>query len=138
MLGRERYYVDEGRGHDYLLRCKDCMGLVIFDAIQKLGACDKCGNKRFTEITLLNEAEMASLVDGTIDFPDKAEFLAEFRNSDIIDAEARETVRLEHERALEEEEVHRTNGDGHQAAACRICQQEREDKEEYGFEQGNE
>lgn len=78
MLGRERYYEDQDRGHDYLLRCKDCSELVTFVAIQKLGGCDKCGNKRFTEITLLNDAEMAQLLDGTIDFPDKDQFLAEF------------------------------------------------------------
>ena len=78
MLGRERYYVDEGRGHDYLLRCKDCKGLVTFDAIKKLGACDKCGNKRFTEITLLQEQEMADIQAGTIDFDGREQFLAEF------------------------------------------------------------
>jgi hypothetical protein len=78
MLGRERYYVDEGRGHDYLLRCKDCQGLVTFVAINKLGCCDKCGNKRFTEITLLNDKEMADIQSGAIDFPDRDQFLAEF------------------------------------------------------------
>ena len=49
MLGRERYYVDKERGHDYLLRCKDCGNLVIFDASRKLGVCPgtpekACGN----------------------------------------------------------------------------------------------
>ena len=78
MLGRERYYVDEGRGHDYLMRCKDCQGLVTFDAIQKLGACDKCGNKRFVEIVLLSEKEMADISSGVIDFGDRDKFLAEF------------------------------------------------------------
>lgn len=78
MLGRERYYVDEGRGHDYLLRCKDCQGLVVFAAISKMGCCDKCGNKRFTEITTLNDQEMADIQAGVIDFPDRELFLAEF------------------------------------------------------------
>ncbi len=78
MLGRERYYVDEGRGHDYLLRCHECQGLVSFQVITKLGCCDKCGAKRFSEITLLNEKEMAEIQDGTIDFPDRDLFLAEF------------------------------------------------------------
>jgi hypothetical protein len=77
-LGRERYYVELGRGHDYLLQCKDCMGLVTFQVIEKLGCCDKCGNKRFTEITLLNDEQMAAIVSGAIDFPDREAFLAEF------------------------------------------------------------
>ena len=78
MLGRERYYVDEGMGHDALLRCKDCAALVTFAAIQKLGMCDKCGNKRFSEVTLLNEQEMADIQSGAIDFPYRDQFLAEF------------------------------------------------------------
>ena len=78
MLGRERYYVDEGRGHDYVLRCNDCKALVTFAIIQKMACCDKCGNKRFTEVTLLNEKEMADIQSGVIDFPDRELFLAEF------------------------------------------------------------
>ncbi len=85
MLGRERYYVDEGRAHDYLLRCKDCQGLVTFVAIQKLGCCDQCGNKRFTEITLLTEEEMAR-IRGAIDFVDREAFLAEFAPVEIASA----------------------------------------------------
>lgn len=77
-MDRERYYVAEGRAHDYLMRCKDCQKLVTFAVITKLGSCDGCGNKRFTEITLMTEDEMNSLTDGTIDFPDKDQFLAEF------------------------------------------------------------
>ena len=77
-IGRERYYVDEGRGHDYLLRCKDCQKLVTFEKITKLGGCDKCGNKRFTEITLLSEQERADITTGVITFPDSELFLAEF------------------------------------------------------------
>jgi hypothetical protein len=78
MLGRERYYVDEDRGHDYLMRCKDCQGLVTFTAIKKLGCCDKCGNKRFTEITLLQQQEMDDIKSGVIDFDGRDKFLAEF------------------------------------------------------------
>ena len=47
---KERYYVAEGRAHDYLLRCKDCKGLVTFAALTKLGACE-CGNKRCPHAT---------------------------------------------------------------------------------------
>ncbi len=78
MLGRERYYVDEGAGHDELLRCKDCQKLVTFEAIKRIGACDGCGNKRFTEITLLNDEEMAKVQSGEIDFKFRDQFLAEF------------------------------------------------------------
>lgn len=75
---QERYYVAEGRGHDNLLRCKDCQGLVTFEVIGKMGCCDKCGNKRFNEITMLTGEEMASIQDGTIDFPDREKFIKEF------------------------------------------------------------
>jgi hypothetical protein len=78
MLGRERYYEDEGRAHDYLMRCHACQGLVTFDVIKKLGSCDKCGNKRFIEITLLKQEEMDDIVSGKIDFVDREAFLAEF------------------------------------------------------------
>ncbi len=78
MLGRERYYVDEGQGHDELLRCKDCQALVTFDAIKKIGGCDQCGNKRFNEISLLTEKEMADIRSGKIDFKFRELFLEEF------------------------------------------------------------
>ena len=78
MLGRERYYVDKDRGHDYLLRCKDCQKLVAFAAIKQSGMCDGCGNKRFTEITLLSDKEMADIRSGVIDFEDRELFLEEF------------------------------------------------------------
>ncbi len=81
-MDRERYYVAEGRAHDYLMRCKDCQALVTYAVITKLGCCDKCGNKRFVEITLLTEAEMAKLTSGEIDFPQKDQFLAEFAGVD--------------------------------------------------------
>jgi hypothetical protein len=77
-LGRERYYVDEGKGHDDLLRCKDCQSLVTFVTIQKIGACGKCGNKRFSEITLLSQEEMDAIQSGEIDFPSRDLFLEEF------------------------------------------------------------
>ena len=83
MLGRERYYVDKDRGHDYLLRCKDCGALVPFVKIQQYGCCPgtagkACGNKRFAEITALAEQEMADIRSGVIDFEDRALFLEEF------------------------------------------------------------
>ena len=80
MLGRDPYYVDEGKSHDDLLRCKDCQALVTFQVITKLGMCDQCGNKRFTEITLLTEREMEDIASGKIDFPSRDKFMAEFVN----------------------------------------------------------
>ena len=77
-LGRERYYVDKGRAHDCLLRCKDCQKLVTYNTISTLGSCDKCGNKRFIKITILSEQEMADIRSGAIDFDDRDLFLAEF------------------------------------------------------------
>jgi hypothetical protein len=77
-LGRERYYVEHGSGHDALMRCKDCQSLVDMDTIKKLGCCNKCGNKRFMEITILTEKEMEDISTGAIDFPFRAEFMAEF------------------------------------------------------------
>ena len=73
-----RYYTEHGRGHDYILRCKDCQSIETFETISRLGCCSKCGNKRFIEITVLSEEEMASILSGSIMFPDREEFLAEF------------------------------------------------------------
>ncbi len=77
-MDRPRYYEDLGQAHDDLLRCKDCQKLVTMKAIAKLGMCDGCGNKRFTEITLLQQEEMDKIVSGEIDFPHRDLFLAEF------------------------------------------------------------
>lgn len=76
--GREsRYYVEQGRGCDHLLRCKDCRQLVLAAKLRVLGCCP-CGCKRVTEITTLTPEEHASIANGTIDFPDRDRFLAEF------------------------------------------------------------
>ena len=72
------YYEALGRSHDYLMRCKDCKALVPYAIIESLSCCDQCGNKRFAEITLLNEKEMADIQSGVIDFPDRELFLKEF------------------------------------------------------------
>lgn len=72
------YYVDQGRSHDCLLRCKDCRALVTFATIQKIGSCDACGNRRFAEITILSEKEQEDIRSGAIAFPDSEKFLAEF------------------------------------------------------------
>src|SRR5690349_891459 len=78
-----RYYEDLGRAHDDILRCKDCQKIVTFAVITKIGMCDGCGNKRFTEITLLQEQEMADIVSGKIDFPDRDKFLLEFKGLEV-------------------------------------------------------
>jgi hypothetical protein len=72
---QERYYVALGRGTDYLVRCADCKALQLTEELSKHGSCE-CGNKRFREITTLTEQEAAQIE--AMDFPYKAEFLAEF------------------------------------------------------------
>jgi hypothetical protein len=75
---KPRYYEALGKAHDDLLRCKDCQALVTFETITKMGCCDKCGNKRMIEITILSEKEMDDIKSGVINFADKDKFLAEF------------------------------------------------------------
>lgn len=77
-MKRPRYYEDLGQAHDNLMRCKDCQALVTYAVITKLGSCDKCGNKRFSEITLLTQEEMDDIRSGKIDFEYRDKFLAEF------------------------------------------------------------
>lgn len=77
-MRQPNYYEELGQAHDDLLRCKDCQSLVTFNTIKRIGSCDKCGNKRFTEITLLTQAEMDLIQSGAIDFPHRDKFLAEF------------------------------------------------------------
>jgi hypothetical protein len=83
--GREqRYYTALGRATDYILRCKDCRAIVTIADIRRYGACPgdgvkACGNKRFAEITTITETEKAALE--ALDFPCKAEFLAEFASA---------------------------------------------------------
>ncbi len=81
-MDRPRYYEDLGQAHDDLMRCKDCQALVTFQVITKLGMCNQCGNKRFTEITLLTEKEMEDIASGAIDFPHRDKFIAEFHGVD--------------------------------------------------------
>lgn len=71
----ERYYEKLGRATDFILRCKDCKKLETA-AVLKVRGCCECGNKRFVEITTLTDAEQAQVA--ALDFPYKAEFLAEF------------------------------------------------------------
>lgn len=73
-----RYYEDKGRAHDFLMRCKACQKLVTFEVLTKLGCCDRCGTRKFIEITILSEEELRSIQDGTITFPDSDLFLKEF------------------------------------------------------------
>lgn len=71
----ERYYVGLGLGTDAILRCKDCRKLQLLENLTKLGSCE-CGNRRVVEVTTLTPDERAYVE--TLDFPHKAEFLAEF------------------------------------------------------------
>lgn len=78
MLNEQRYYVDLGRAHDYLLRCTDCKRLLLFSKLQSLGSCSSCGNKRVTEITTLTFWEWVRIRLGLLRFPDSDKFLKEF------------------------------------------------------------
>jgi hypothetical protein len=71
------YYVKLGKGVDELVRCHACRQLVTTAFLSKLGRC-RCGAGKFDEIRTLSEEEMADIQSGKIDFPNRAEFLAEF------------------------------------------------------------
>lgn len=73
----QRYYTALNRGVDHILRCKDCQQLQLAADIRRRGGCE-CGNKRFAEVVTLTPEEMERLTNGSIDFPYRAEFLAEF------------------------------------------------------------
>ncbi len=82
-MDRPTYYEDLGRAHDDLLRCKDCQKLVTFAVITKLGMCDGCGNRKFVEIKILSEQEMADIQSGKISFADRDRFIAEFHGVEV-------------------------------------------------------
>jgi hypothetical protein len=73
----QRYYTALNRACDWILRCKDCQKLVTSATIGKIGSCP-CGNRRFAEITMLNQEEHDLIASGVIDFPHRDEFLKEF------------------------------------------------------------
>ena len=76
-----RYYEDLGMAHDYVVRCKDCQKILLFEVISSIGCCDNCGNKRYAEITTLTDAEQELMK--TLDFPHKEKFLAEFKTVEV-------------------------------------------------------
>lgn len=82
-MERPVYYEDLGRAHDCLLRCKDCQKLVTFDVIKKLGMCDKCGNRRFTQINIMSQEEWDDIKSGKINFEDRELFMAEFHGVEV-------------------------------------------------------
>jgi hypothetical protein len=77
------YYEDLGRGHDCILRCKDCQHLVTYPTITKLGMCHNCGNKRFSQVIILKQEEMDAIRNGQIQFEDSDKFLAEFTGIEV-------------------------------------------------------
>lgn len=46
---------------DPVLRCDSCNILVRRKTVHKLGSCDKCGNKRFKNLTIFNDEEKAQM-----------------------------------------------------------------------------
>lgn len=74
-----RYYESHGRGHDHLLRCKDCRSISTTDKLFQSGVCPKCGSRKFIEIIGLSLWEWLKIRLGIIDFENRKEFLREFR-----------------------------------------------------------
>lgn len=54
--------------NDPILRCKDCTKMVHRQFIHTHGCCNHCGNKRFTQVSLITESDMKALQDGTYNF----------------------------------------------------------------------
>lgn len=77
MSDAQPYYVDLGKGCDDLMRCAGCRRLITALTVSSLGSCE-CGSRKVVEIRTLSEEEHADIVSGKIDFPHRAEFLAEF------------------------------------------------------------
>ncbi len=47
---------------DPVLRCDSCNVLVRRTTLHTLGSCDKCGNKRFKDVTVFDEVEQAQMI----------------------------------------------------------------------------
>lgn len=71
------YYVDQGKGCDDLMRCKDCRKLVTARTLAALGSC-KCGCRKVVEIRTLSVTEWLLIRIGFIRFPSRNLFLKEF------------------------------------------------------------
>ena len=48
---------------DPVLRCDSCNVLVTRKMIHKIGSCDKCGNKRFKDVTAFDEVERDQMIE---------------------------------------------------------------------------
>lgn len=72
------YYEKLGLHHDAILRCKDCKKLVLHADIKLRAGCSHCGCRRLVEVTTLGVFEWLKMKLGVLDFPYRAEFLAEF------------------------------------------------------------
>lgn len=71
------YYEALGKACDEIVRCNSCRALVTSNVIALLGMCP-CGSTKVTEVRTLTEEEYNKILSGEIDFPQRAEFLAEF------------------------------------------------------------
>ena len=65
---------------DPVVTCDSCQELVQRETIKKVGACSACGNRRFRNVLVLNEANMAKCKEWGID-PD---FLALFEQVNTL------------------------------------------------------
>jgi DNA-directed RNA polymerase subunit RPC12/RpoP len=63
---------------DPVIRCTECQAIVYRSYITKEGRCQKCGNRRFRNVSTLNSDEMKDLKDKKVD----PEFLALFEGGE--------------------------------------------------------
>lgn len=63
---------------DPVLRCDSCNKLVKLETLNKLGRCDKCGNRRVKNVTIYNLEEKKQMEDwGFSEFLKKFEEVVE-------------------------------------------------------------
>jgi len=48
---------------DPVLRCDSCNVLVRLTTLHSLGSCDKCGNRRVKNVSVMDEKEIAQIKD---------------------------------------------------------------------------
>jgi hypothetical protein len=76
------YYEKLNRAVDYLVRCQSrhggCGALVPTERLHETGMCPRCGNRGMAEIRSLRPLEYLRIYFGLLDFPYRAQFLAEF------------------------------------------------------------
>lgn len=74
-----------------VVRCDSCTKLVLVGDIEKYGLCNKCGNRRFRNVNVINDEELLDLIklgvpeDFLLQFAGVAEWLKHPQKEDPID-----------------------------------------------------